>query len=127
MRLRSLLLPTVAALVVAALALILRNQPASTSSTAATGASSPARTGHVTVAIVNYAFAPKTLTVRVGTRVSWTNHDATAHTATADNGSFDTGDVNPNSTRTIEFKHPGTFPYHCAFHAFMTATLIVKP
>jgi plastocyanin len=127
MRPRSLLLPTIAALVVAAVALAVRNQPINAPSTAAARASAPVRSGHVTVAITNYAFAPKTLTVRVGTRVSWTNHDATAHTATADNGSFDTGDVNPNSTRTIEFKHPGTFTYHCAFHAFMTATLIVKP
>ena len=64
--------------------------------------------------------------VTAGTRVTWTNHDATAHTATANGGGFDTGTVAPKASRTIDFKHPGTFTYHCAFHAFMTATITVK-
>lgn len=79
------------------------------------------------LAVRNYDFLPKSLTVRAGTRVTWTNHDATAHTATADQGSFDTGTINPGRSATIDFKHPGTFTYHCAFHAFMTATITVKP
>jgi len=64
--------------------------------------------------------------VTVGTRVTWTNHDATAHTATANGGGFDTKTVAPKASRTIDFKHPGTFTYHRAFHAFMTATITVK-
>lgn len=127
MRLRSLLLPTVAAVVVALVALVVRNQPNTQSLSASAGASSAVRSGHVTVAISNYAYLPKVLTVKLGTRVSWTNHDATAHTATADTSGFDTGTVNPHATRTVDFKRPGTFTYHCAFHAFMTATITVKP
>jgi plastocyanin len=121
---RSLLLPGVTAIVVAVLALTLRTQ-AATAPPASTGATvSQAR--HVRVAIRNYDFAPKSLTVRVGTRVTWTNDDATAHTATADHGGFDTGTVAPKASRTVDFKHPGTFTYHCVFHAFMTATVTVR-
>jgi plastocyanin len=128
MRLRSMLIPTAAAIIVLVVALVVRNQPATThAAPATTKASTAVRSGHVTVAISNYAFAPKALTVKVGTRVSWTNHDSTAHTATADKSGFDTGTIQPHATRTVDFKHPGTFTYHCAFHAFMTATITVKP
>jgi plastocyanin len=124
---RSLLIPTIAAVVVLVVALAVRNQPTTQAAPASTKAATAVRSGHVTVAISNYAFAPKALTVKVGTRVSWTNHDSTAHTATADASGFDTGTVAPHATKTIDFKHPGTFTYHCAFHAFMTATITVKP
>ncbi len=79
----------------------------------------------VTIAISNYAFKPQALTVRTGSRITWTNHDATAHTATADQGTFDTGTVNPGQSKTLDFKRPGAYTYHCAFHAFMTATITV--
>ncbi len=125
MRLRSLLLPTLAAIIVAVVALAVRNQAPAPSGKAVTATAIASR--HVTVAISNYAFVPKSLTVKAGTRVTWANHDQTAHTATADAGGFDTGTVNPSSSRTIDFKRPGTFTYHCSFHAFMTATITVKP
>ncbi len=125
MRLRSLLLPAVAAIVVAVVGLLARHQAPRHVSKAPV--STAVQAGHVTVAISNYAFVPETLAVKTGTRVSFTNHDATAHTATADHSGFDTGTVNPRATRTVDFTHPGTFTYHCAFHAFMTATITVKP
>ena len=127
MRLRSLFLPTVTAIVVAVVALVVRNQPNTQASNVSAASSAVVGSGHVTVKISNYAYLPKDLTVKVGTRVSWTNHDATAHTATADASGFDTGTVNPHATSTVDFKHPGAFTYHCACHAFMTATITVKP
>ena len=48
-----------------------------------------AASGHVKVSISNYAFAPATITVRVGTRVTFTNHDQTAHTGTANGSAFE--------------------------------------
>ena len=95
------------------------------------GGSSTARStvtvtrGPAAVTIKNYAFAPQSLTIKVGTPVTWSNRDATAHTATMDQGSLDTGTINPGQSKTIDFKHPGTYAYHCAFHAFMTATIRV--
>jgi plastocyanin len=83
--------------------------------------------GHAAVQISNYAFIPARITVKAGTRVTWTNHDKTAHTATANNHSFGTGTIAPKGSKTVDFKRPGVYKYHCLFHAFMTATVVVKP
>jgi len=124
MRPRFLVIPGLAAALVAVVALLIRNQPPTPPASRVTA---PAVvSGHATIPISNYDFTPKALTVNVGTRVTWTNHDATAHTATADQGGFDTGTIQPNASRTIDFTRPGTYTYHCAFHAFMTATITVK-
>ncbi len=126
MHLKSLLLPGIAALVVAALALTLGQQSATTSG-AKSSAAVVSKAGHVTIAIRNYAYLPASLTVKAGARVTWTNHDQTAHTATATQGALDTGTINAGKSSTIDFKHPGTYMYHCAFHAFMTAAIKVVP
>jgi plastocyanin len=90
-------------------------------------ASAVIKSGHVAVQITNFAFSPARITVKAGTRVTWTNHDQTAHTATANNNSFDTGTIAPKASKTVDFKKPGTYKYHCAFHAFMTGIVVVKP
>jgi plastocyanin len=122
-RIRALLLPAVAAAVVAVVALHLRSGAPVPHESRATA--STVRSGHVTVAVSNYAFSPATVTVRAGTRITFTNHDATAHTATADHGAFGTGTIAPGHSRTIEIRRPGRYPYHCLFHAFMTGTITV--
>ncbi len=124
MRIKSLALPSLMAIVVAVLALVLGHHRGA-ASPEKTSAALTTRASHVTVAISNYAFGPVALTVRDGTRITWTNHDATAHTATSDGGTFDTGTVNQGQSKTLDFKRPGTYTYHCAFHAFMTATIKV--
>ena len=124
MRLRSLLVPGLAAVIVAAVALLVRSQPPA--APAAPVKAAAVASGRVAITISNYDFRPPALTVTVGTRVTWTNGDATSHTATADKGAFDTGTIEPKASKTIDFTHPGTFTYHCAFHAFMTATITVK-
>ncbi|HWF54181.1 MAG TPA: cupredoxin domain-containing protein [Solirubrobacteraceae bacterium] len=121
MRLRPLLFPGVAAIAVLIIALALASHQ-----TTASGARSTTVSGKTaSVKVDMYAFTPATLTVKAGTRITFTNHDSTAHTATANVGSFDTGTINPGQSKTIVVKRPGTYPYHCAFHAFMTGTLKV--
>jgi plastocyanin len=96
-------------------------------SSATSPASQPGKavSGHVTVAISNYKFAPAKLTVKVGTRVTFSNHDMTAHTATA-SGGFDSGTIKPGASATVNFSKPGTYPYICQFHAFMHGTVVVQ-
>jgi plastocyanin len=121
-RIRALLVPVAGAVIVLAAALIVRT------GTPAVRPGHPAgavATGDVTVAIVNYGYTPARVTVQVGTRVTWTNHDPTAHTATADGGAFDTGTIAPHHSSTETFTKLGTYPYHCLFHAFMTGTVTV--
>jgi plastocyanin len=78
------------------------------------------------VDIADYKFAPETIQVDAGTKVTWTNSDTTAHTATADDSSFDTGDLDKGDSASVTFKNPGEFTYYCRFHPFMKATVEVK-
>jgi plastocyanin len=121
-RLLTLLAAAFAAVLVAVLALAVRSPAPRATSTAAASA---VHSGHFTVSVSDYAFQPAKLTVTAGTRVTFTNHDNTAHTATADNGAFGTGTINPGTSRTVTLRRPGRYPYHCVFHAFMTGTITV--
>ncbi len=123
-RIGALALPALAAVIVLVVALLVRSGGPAAAPTSAAAART-VRSGHVTVAISMYAFSPASLTVKAGTRVTWTNHDDTAHTATANQGAFDTGTIDPDHSRTVTLTRPGTYPYHCVFHAFMTATITV--
>jgi plastocyanin len=89
--------------------------------------SSSAGLASANVTIRNFAFSPRTVHLRVGGKITFTNEDSTPHTATADNGtSFDSGTLVDGQRMTITFSRAGTFAYHCAFHAFMTGTVIVS-
>ena len=78
------------------------------------------------VDIADFAFDPETITVKAGTKVTWTNSDDATHTATADDGSFDTGDLDKGDSKSVTFDKPGTFTYYCRFHPFMKATVEVQ-
>jgi plastocyanin len=125
-RIRPLIASASAAIVVGAVALALANHGGGSSGTSSRARSTATVTsGTALVTIKNYAFLPQTLTVKVGTRVTWTNRDPTAHTATMNQGTLDTGTINPGQSKTLDFTRPGVYPYHCAFHAFMTGTIRV--
>ena len=122
MRIKSLILPILSAVAIGVLAFTLADHRTATSATAS---NAPVAATAVTVKIDNFTFKPPTLTIRTGTRVTFTNFDGTPHTATADQGGFDTGTLDKGRSMTITFNRPGTFAYHCQFHAFMTATIKV--
>src|SRR6266849_10089469 len=77
-----------------------------------------------------FAFSPATLTIPVGTTVTWMNTTQAPHTVTSDDGkTFDSGIANPVSPGTsfsFKFTTAGTFAYHCQFHLYMKATIIVQ-
>lgn len=78
-----------------------------------------------------FAFSPATITIKVGTTVTWTNNTSAPHTVTSDDGTtFDSGASNPISanggTYSFTFTKAGTFTYHCQIHPFMKATVIVQ-
>jgi plastocyanin len=86
-----------------------------------------ASSGTTSLGIANFKFAPASVTVRRGTRITVTNKDTTAHTATADDGhSFDTGDIDPGATATVTLSKAGTYEFHCSIHPFMHGTLVVR-
>lgn len=81
--------------------------------------------GETAVAIQDFTFVDGTLEIAAGTTVTWTNNDSAPHMATADDGSFDTGTIDSGASASVTFDTPGTFTYVCAFHANMTATIVV--
>jgi plastocyanin len=78
------------------------------------------------VSIADFAFAPASVTINVGDRVTWTNSDAVAHTATATSGAFDTGNLDQGESATVRFTQPGTYRYVCTPHPSMTGTIRVR-
>jgi plastocyanin len=79
------------------------------------------------VAIVNFAFSPKDLEVPAGTRVTWTNQDDTAHNI-QDLSELNTPmspELKKGGTFSITYPKPGTYPYVCGLHTYMTGTVKV--
>jgi len=99
-------------------------------SSSSTSAPAPAA-GPNGVNIVNYAFAPSTLTVKVGTTVTWKNYDQFAHeviSATGDPGQpFDLGQQTTGATVSHTFTAAGTYQYYCNIHNYMKGTIVVTP
>jgi plastocyanin len=80
------------------------------------------------ITIQNFAFSPKTLTVKRGDAVVFKNSDSVTHTVTADGGVFDSSQIQPGGSFTLDTATlaAGSYTYHCAPHPTMTATLIVQ-
>jgi amicyanin len=77
------------------------------------------------VNIDNFAFAPATLTVPVGSTVTWTNHDEEPHTVVANDGSFRSPGLDGKATFSFTFTKAGTYDYICSIHPFMHGTVVV--
>ena len=82
--------------------------------------------------IENFAFVPATLTVAVGTTVTWTQQDEIPHTVTsgqpgaADEGSlFDSPLLELGQTFSVTFIEPGTYLYFCRPHPRMVGVVDV--
>jgi plastocyanin len=83
---------------------------------------SPVATNEVD--IVNFAFSPAVITVRVGTTVRWTNQDQDAHTVAIAGAPVSDGMQNAD-TYTHTFTQAGTFTYICSIHPYMRGMVIV--
>lgn len=79
------------------------------------------------VTIDNYAFSPVPLTVKVGTTVTWTNHDDDAHSVDSTQGKFKSKALNTNDKFQFDFTEAGEYPFNCRFHPNMKGTIIVQP
>ncbi|OBG94667.1 amidase [Mycobacterium sp. E3251] len=77
------------------------------------------------VIIDGFAFAPATLTVPVGTTVTWTNRDEEPHTVAASDGSFHSPGMGTGATFTHTFSDAGAFDYVCSIHPMMRGSVVV--
>jgi quinohemoprotein ethanol dehydrogenase len=58
-----------------------------------------------------YAFQPQRVSVKVGTKVTWTNTGKVPHAAEAVDGSWNTGVVAPGKAASLSFDKPGVYTY----------------
>jgi plastocyanin len=79
------------------------------------------------VTMKDIAFSPKTLPVKVGQKVTWTNEEAVDHNVVATKGaSFKSDAFGEGKTFSYTPKKAGTVDYECTLHPGMTAKLEVK-
>ena len=80
------------------------------------------------VKIDNFSFGPASLTVAVGTTVTWTNRDDIPHTvvSTDDAKTFKSKVLDTDEKFSFTFNKAGTYPYFCSIHPKMTGKVIVQ-
>ena len=78
------------------------------------------------VKIDNFVFGPQTVTVPVGTTVTWTNVDDIPHTAVSTDGVFKSKVMDTDEKFSYTFTKAGTYSYFCSIHPKMTGQVVVK-
>ena len=81
------------------------------------------------VTITADGFSPQTLTVPVGTKVTWFNQDPTdsrRHWVTSKTKIPDTRVIPVGAHMSFTFKEAGVYEYYCMYHRDETGTVIVE-
>lgn len=78
------------------------------------------------IKIDNFTFAPQTVTVKVGTKITWTNSDDIPHTVVSNDSSFKSKTLDTDEKFSFTPTKPGTYSYFCSIHPKMTATVVVQ-
>ncbi len=79
--------------------------------------------------VSTWGFEPQSLTVKVGTTITWTNGGSAHHTVTSDDGgaTFGSPDLAPGEKFRWTATGAGTYSYVCLYHDWMKATIVVTP
>lgn len=85
-----------------------------------------ARPQPAAVAIDNFSFNPKEITVPKGTTVTWTNRDDVPHTVTSTDQKFRSKALDTGDQFSFTFTEPGTYAYFCSVHPMMTGKIVVQ-
>ena len=78
------------------------------------------------VKVDNFSFGPATLTVAVGTTVTWTNRDDIPHTIVSNDKVFKSKVLDTDEKFSFTFTKAGTYPYFCSIHPKMTGSVVVQ-
>ena len=79
------------------------------------------------IEIKDFAFNPKTITVKSGEKVTWTNRDEEPHTIVSVEKQFKKSTaLDTDQEFTITAGVPGTYTYFCSVHPKMTGTIVVE-
>ena len=89
--------------------------------------SAPVKATKTEVAIDNFSFSPRTLTLSVDATVTWINHDNAPHVVSSAGNQFKKSTVlKTGQTFSHTFMATGTYSYFCSIHPRMTGKIIVK-
>lgn len=78
------------------------------------------------IAIDNFSFTPKEITVAKGTTITWVNHDDVPHTVVSKDQKFRSKALDTNDQFSFTFTDAGTYIYFCSVHPIMIGKVIVK-
>ncbi len=76
--------------------------------------------------IDNFSFSPASITVPVGTKLTWTNKDDVPHNVVSNDGSFSSKALDTDDKFSFTFDKAGSYDYYCSIHPRMTAKVIVQ-
>ena len=79
------------------------------------------------VMIDNFVYSPVPLTVKVGTTVTWVNHDDIPHTVDSTHGKFKSAALDTDDKFEFHFTEAGEYPFYCRIHPKMTGKIVVQP
>jgi plastocyanin len=78
------------------------------------------------VFIDNFSFTPASITVPVGTKLTWTNKDDVPHNVVSNDGYFSSKALDTDDKFSFTFDKAGSYDYYCSIHPRMTAKVIVQ-
>jgi plastocyanin len=78
------------------------------------------------ITIKDFAFTPRALTIRVGSKVTWTNKDEEPHKIAEINSTFASQPLDTDGDFSYRFDTPGTYEYFCTLHPRMTGKIVVE-
>ena len=79
------------------------------------------------VKIDNFSFLPQTLTVPIGTKVTWINRDDVPHTVVSvDKTTIVSPALDTDEKFSYTFSAAGTNDYYCSVHPHMKGKIIVQ-
>lgn len=84
-------------------------------------------TGVTQIDLTNFAFTSPNIQIAVGTTITWTNHDSTAHNVTFDQDGIASGILNQGQSFNHTFTAAGVYTYRCTFHPEMLGKITVMP
>jgi amicyanin len=88
----------------------------------------PAAAASYRVTMKGYAYSPRTLTVDVGSTVTWTNQDTAPHDVKTTSGpaAIHSPLLDKGQSWSFTFTVAGTYGYYCTVHPDMTARIVVR-
>lgn len=99
--------------------------PAVTTTTRAPAPTPAAPPAATSVSIVDFAYAPTAIQVKVGQTINWSNDGNVVHTVTSSSAGFDSGTLMAGGGFSFTPSAAGTINYRCLFHSQMQGTITV--